>query len=98
MDSMFYESEVEKTIIELLQDKGYSYIDDKNNWIVERQLSDFINEELLLQQLTIINKGVENRILEEAIRTIKNIDHPSLFERNKIFHQYLVNGITIEDY
>ena len=30
----------------------------------------------------------KNRILEEAIRTIKNIDHPSLFERNKIFHQY----------
>jgi len=96
--SMFYESDVERTIIELLQDKGYSYIDDTNNWVVERQLSDFINEELLLQQLTIINKGVKNRILEEAIRTIKNIDHPSLFERNKIFHQYLVDGLTIEDY
>jgi type I restriction enzyme R subunit len=49
---MFYESDVERTIIELLQDKGYSYIDDANNWVVERQLSDFINEELLLQQLT----------------------------------------------
>lgn len=95
---MFYESEVEKTIIELLQDKGYSYIDDTNNWVVERQLSDFINEKLLLQQLIIINRGVKNRILEEAIKTIKNIDYPSLFERNKIFHQYLVNGITIEDY
>lgn len=86
MDSMFYESEVEKTIIELLQDKGYSYIDDKDNWIIERQLSNFINEELLLQQLAIINRGVKNKILEEVIRTIKNIDHPSLFERNKIFH------------
>lgn len=95
---MFYESDVEKTIIELLIDKGYSYIDDTNDWLIERQLSDFINEELLLEQLIIINKGVKNRILEETIRTIKNIDHPSLFERNKIFHQYLVNGITIEDY
>ncbi len=95
---MFYESEVERTIIELLTDKGYSYIDDTNNWVVERQLSDFINEELLLHQLTIINKGVKNRILEEAIRNIKNIDHPSLFERNKMFHHYLVDGITIEDY
>ena len=98
MISMFYESDVERAIIELLQEKGYSYIDDTNNWVVERELSDFINEELLLQQLTIINKGIKNRVLEEAIRTIKNIDHPSLFERNKMFHQYLVDGITIEDY
>ncbi|MGM9899897.1 MAG: type I restriction endonuclease subunit R [Bacilli bacterium] len=95
---MFYESDIEKTIIDLLVDKGYSYLDDNSNWIVERQLSDFINEDTLLQQLVLINKGVKNKILEEAIRTIKNIDHPSLFERNKIFHQYLVNGITIEDY
>lgn len=96
--TMFYESDIEKTIIDLLVDKGYSYLDDNSNWIVERQLSDFINEDTLLQQLVLINKGVKNKILEEAIRTIKNIDHPSLFERNKIFHQYLVNGITIEDY
>lgn len=98
MINMFYESDIEKTIIELLIDKGYSYIDDTNNWIVERQLSDFINEELLLERLTIINNGIESKVLEETIRTIKNIDHPSLFERNKIFHQYLINGITIEDY
>lgn len=96
--TMFYESDIEKTIIDLLVDKGYSYLDDNSNWIIERQLSDFINDDVLLQQLVLINKGVKNKILEEAIRTIKNIDHPSLFERNKIFHQYLVNGITIEDY
>lgn len=77
--NMFYESDIEKAIIELLIDKGYSYIDDTNNWVVERQLSDFINEELLLERLTIINKDVKNKILEEAIRIIKNIDHPSLF-------------------
>ena len=47
---MFYESDIEKAIIELLIDKGYSYIDDTNNWVVERQLSDFINEELLLER------------------------------------------------
>jgi len=95
---MFYESEVEKTILELLIDKGYSYMDDTNNWVIERQLSDYINEKILFEQLTIINKGIKKKILEETIRTVKNIDHPSLFERNKIFHQYLIDGITIEDY
>ena len=76
---MFYESDVEKAIIELLTDNGYSYIEETNNWLVERQLSEFINEELLLQQLAIINKGVKTNILEEAVRTIKNIDHQFLF-------------------
>ena len=87
---MFYENDVERTIIELLQDKGYSYIDNTNNWVVKRQLSDFINEELLLQQLTIINKGVKNRILEEAVRTIINIDEISYFFRIKMDDQYLL--------
>ena len=95
---MFYESDVEKTIIEQLQDLGYSYMDDSNSWVQDRDLSAFINEEVLLERLILINKGVKVSILEEAIKIIKNIDHPSLFERNKIFHNYLVDGITIEDY
>ena len=38
---MFYESDIEKAIIELLIDKGYSYIDDTNIkcqvWTVVRE-------------------------------------------------------------
>lgn len=94
----FCETDVEKTIIELLEGLGYSYIDEDNSWLQERTLSTFINEQVLLEQLMKINKGVKVRILEEAISEIKKIDHPSLFERNKIFHNYLVDGITIEDY
>lgn len=94
----FCETDVEKTIIELLVDLGYSYITEDNSWLQERTLSTFINEQVLLEQLFKINKGVKTKILEEAINEIKKIDHPSLFERNKIFHNYLVDGITIEDY
>ena len=94
----FCETDVEKTIIELLVDLGYSYITEDNSWLQERTLSTFINEQVLLEQLSKINKGVKVKILEEAINEIKKIDHPSLFERNKIFHNYLVDGITIEDY
>ena len=41
---MFYESDVEKTIIEQLQDISYSYMDDSNSWVQDRDLSAFINE------------------------------------------------------
>lgn len=95
---MFYESDVEKAVIESLISIGYSYIGDNNRWIQERKLSDFINEEVLFEQLKKINKGISGRILEEAIFVIKRNDHPSLFERNKVFHQFFVDGITIEDH
>ena len=92
---MFYESDLEKTIIDLLVEIGYEYLSDDNPWIVERELSSFINEEILYTQLKKINKNVSDRIINEVIRQVKNIDNPSLFERNKIFHEYLINGITI---
>ena len=95
---MFYESDLEKTIIELLKDVGYEYLDENNSWIIERELSSFINEEVLFEQLRLINNNVSDKNLYEAIRQIKNIDSPSLFERNNKFHEYLINGITIEDY
>ena len=95
---MFYESDVERAIIESLAELGYSYVGDDNEWVQERKLSDFINEQVLMTQLVKINKGVSLKILEEAVKTIKNIDHPSLFERNRIFYNYLVDGITIEDF
>jgi len=95
---MFYESDLEKTIIDLLIEVGYEYLSDDNPWIVERELSSFVNEEIFYQQLKKINKNLSDRIINEVIRQVKNIDNPSLFERNRIFHEYLVNGITVEDY
>ena len=95
---MFYESDLEKTIIELLIEQEYEYLDERNTWIVERELSSFINEEVLFEQLKKINDGLSDKNIYEVIRIIKNIDNPSLFVRNKQFHDYLVNGITIEDY
>lgn len=94
---MFYESDVEQSIIDLLQQEGYQLIDDSDNWVINRQLSDFINHDVLLQQLSIINPNTRIDLLEEAISVIQRIDHPSLFERNKQFHKYLVDGITVDD-
>lgn len=92
-----YEMAIEETVIDLLQKEGYELIADDDFWVVNRKLSDFINDELLLAQLKKINKDVREELLIETIATIKRIDHPSLFVRNKQFHKMLVDGITIED-
>ena len=93
------ESDVEEYILDRLENKGYSYIcdlGDENSWATSRSLDEFINEDALRAQLIKINKGVKLSLIDDAISSIKNIDNPILFERNRIFHDYLTNGIRVE--
>lgn len=94
----FTESSLEVAIIEQLTELGYDYAIDTDQWSLSRSLDSFINEELLLDRLTAINPGVKTDILEQAIAMLKNIDNPSLFERNHIVHKWLTDGIQVEDY
>ena len=94
----FTESSLEVAIIEQLTELGYDYAINTDQWSLSRSLDSFINEELLLDRLTAINPGVKTDILEQAIAMLKNIDNPSLFERNHIVHKWLTDGIQVEDY
>lgn len=94
----FTESSLEVAIIEQLTELGYDYSIDTDQWSLSRSLDSFINEELLLDRLTAINPGVKTDILEQTIAMLKNIDNPSLFERNHIVHKWLTDGIQVEDY
>lgn len=98
MNYKFCESNLENALIEQLCELGYEYAIDADEWTVERTLDSFINERLLLDRMVRINPGVKKSILEEAIANLKKIDSPSLFERNHIFHKYLVDGMQIDDY
>ena len=93
---MIHEKIVEETIISLLQNKGYDFLDRTDEWVQTRNLDDFINHDLLMNALEKINPGLSDEILEETIKTIERIDNPSLYERNYQFHKYLTDGITIE--
>lgn len=93
---MVYENVIEETIISLLQNKGYELIDENDNWILNRNLDEFINEELLRECLIKINKISNNNVIQDAINTVKRLENPSLFERNFAFHKILIDGITIE--
>ena len=94
----FNESDLEIAVIEQLEELGYDYAIDSDGWCLSRPLDSFINEELLLDRLSVINPGVKISVLEQAISTLKNIDNPSLFERNHIVHRWLTDGIQVEDY
>ncbi len=93
---MIYESVIEESIISLLQNKGYELIDENDNWILNRNLDEFINEELLRECLMKINKISNVNVIQDAINSVKRLENPSLFERNFTFHKILIDGITIE--
>src|SRR5574344_1450226 len=93
---MINENVVEESIIALLQKIGYEYVEN-DDWILNRQLDEFIDESLLKRCLVRINSVKDPTIIDEAIKTIFRIDNPSLFERNRQFHEMLTEGITVED-
>ena len=100
-EKKIHESDVEGSIISLLQKQGYEFVDtfegSASSWLRDRQLDEFLNEELLRESIIRINPKLPYDDLEEAINIIKRIEQPSLFERNEVFHRYLVDGITVED-
>lgn len=94
----YNEHELEMTIIELLKEKGYTYIDSDDYWAENRKLNDFIIEEDLRDSLKRINKGVSRSIFDEIVNKVKYLEALSFIDKNKIFHNYLIDGITVEDY
>lgn len=93
---MIYESVIEEAIISLLQTKNYSFMDDNNEWLINRKLDEFINRDLLLESLHKIN-GYSDDVLNDAINIILRLENPSLFEKNFAFHKILIDGISIEN-
>ena len=92
---MQFESMVEETIISYLQKLDYSFVEN-SDWLLNRELDEFINEEVLIDSIMRINNFNDTEIIDEVLRKIKNIENPSLFEKNKQFHKYLIEGITID--
>lgn len=94
----YNEHELEMTIIELLKEKGYTYIGSDDYWVEDRKLNDFIIEDDLRDSLERINKGVSRSIFDEIINKVKYLEALSFIDKNKMFHNYLIDGITVEDY
>ena len=93
---MFYESIIEKSIIELLTNLGYEYFDDEYPWVRDRQLDSFIIEEILIEQLLKINHTTDVNLAKEAINKLTRVSHPSLVERNRQIGKMLVDGVDID--
>ena len=71
------------TIIELLKEKGYTYIDSDDYWVEDRKLNEFIIEEDLRDSLERINKGVSRSIFDEIVNKVKPAEEKVIYDTEK---------------
>ena len=95
---MYNEHELEMSIIQMFEEKGYTYIENNDEWLVNRNLDDFIIEDDLLETLENVNPKVKRSLFNEVVTKIKHLDALSFIDKNRLFHKCLVDGIFVEDY
>ena len=93
MSAFFTEADYEKSVIELFQNLGYSYIYAPE---LERDYSCPVLESTLQDSLVKINKNLPYAAIIEAIGKLRDFDAGSLLQRNEIFMNYLQNGIPVK--
>ncbi|MDR3692420.1 MAG: type I restriction endonuclease subunit R [Fimbriimonas sp.] len=97
----FTESVVEKAALEWLRELGYDILFGPD--IAPGELrseraaySDVVLQDRLKSALTRLNPTVPKQALDEAVRRLTILDHPSLITNNHALHRYLVNGVPVE--
>ena len=93
MSAFFTEADYEKSVIELFQNLGYSYIYAPE---LERDYSCPVLESTLQDCLVKINQNLPYAAIIEAIGKLRDFDAGSLLQRNEILMNYLQNGIPVK--
>ncbi len=87
------ENAYELAIIELFQGMGWDYVYGPD---IDRDFKSPLYEEVLQNSLYQINgKRLPSEAIEEAIKKLKNIENGSLIQKNKVFMDYLQNGVDV---
>ena len=89
--SIYNEEVYEDSILNLLQDLGYTYY---SGYDVERDYKNplFVND---LDNLYSINRDSSRIAIENAIKKVQDFGIASVAEKNERFNNYLQNGISV---
>ncbi|MHA1827345.1 MAG: type I restriction endonuclease subunit R, partial [Candidatus Heimdallarchaeaceae archaeon] len=95
------ESEIEQAALEILRELGYTILHGPDiapdGISPERERWDeVILKNRLRKAIERINPNVPKEVQEEALKKILRTNSPNLIKNNETFHNYLVNGITVE--
>lgn len=94
MQSIYTEQSYENSVIELFQHLGYTHVYGPD--VENRDFNSPLYLDILEDSIFSINPNVPKSAIQEALFKIKNFDNGELLQQNKIFMDYLQNGITVK--
>ena len=94
--SNIYESDVEKFVIELLQEQGYRYLSAEEQAQERGTFSDVVLRDRLKDAIDNINPDIPADVREQALREVLNLSSQSLIENNEAFHKMLTDSVRVE--
>lgn len=93
MSKFFIEADYENSIVELFQkDLGYEYAYGPD---IERDYYSPLYEDVLMESLYRLNRGLPDAAIQEALYKLKNFENGELVQKNAVFMDYLQNGIPV---
>ena len=89
----YTEADYENSVIELFRnDLGYEYAYGPD---IERDFYSPLYEEVLLDSLNRLNRGLPDDAIQDALFKLKNFENGELVQKNAVFMDYLQNGIPV---
>lgn len=93
MSGLYTEADYENSVIELFEnDLGYEYAYGPD---IERDFYSPLYEEVLLDSLYRLNRGLPDDAIQDALFKLKNFENGELVQKNAVFMDYLQNGIPV---
>lgn len=93
MSGLYTEASYENSIIELFRnDLGYEYAYGPE---VPRDFNSPLYEEILIDSLYNLNRGLPDDAIQDALFKLKNFENGELVQKNAVFMDYLQNGIPV---
>ena len=93
MPGLYTEADYESSVIELFRnDLGYEYAYGPD---IERDFYSPLYEEVLLDSLYRLNRGLPDDAISDALFKLKNFENGELVQKNAVFMDYLQNGIPV---
>ena len=93
MPGLYTEADYENSVIELFRnDLGYDYAYGPD---IERDFYCPLYEEVLIDSLYRLNRGLPDDAIPDAMFKIKKFENGELVQKNAVFMDYLQNGIPV---
>lgn len=93
MPGLYTEADYENSVIELFRNNlGYEYAYGPD---IERDFYSPLYEDVLLDSLHRLNRGLPDDAIQDALFKLKNFENGELVQKNAVFMDYLQNGIPV---